>query len=101
MVLLVFGRAKWTSIKGEMGLFARKLGLKAVQDAKAEVVGDGAAVEIDTQFRQKNLVASPRPQSQPDCPRRAQYRSSKTSRRESFLKSAFCASGLRAITGLK
>ena len=26
-VVLVFGRAKWTSIKGEMGLSARKLGL--------------------------------------------------------------------------
>ena len=37
-VVLVFGRAKWTSIKGEMGLSARKLGLKAVQTRKTSAI---------------------------------------------------------------
>ena len=36
--VLVFDRAKGTSIKGEMGLSARKLGLKAVQTRKTSAI---------------------------------------------------------------
>ena len=37
-VVLVFGRAKWTSIKGKIGLPARKFGLKAVQTRKTSAI---------------------------------------------------------------
>ena len=37
-VVLVVGQAKWTSIKGEMGLSARKSGLKAVQTRKTSAI---------------------------------------------------------------
>ena len=37
-VVLVFGKAKWTSIKGEMGLPARKFGLKAVKTRKTSAI---------------------------------------------------------------
>ena len=35
--VLVFGRAKWSSIKCEMGLSARKMGLEAVQTRKTSI----------------------------------------------------------------
>ena len=34
----VFGRAKWTSIKREMGLSASKFGLKAVEARKTSAI---------------------------------------------------------------
>ena len=35
---MVFGRAKWTSIKAKVGLSARKFGLKAVQTRKTSAI---------------------------------------------------------------
>ena len=65
--VLVFGRAKWSSIKCEMGLSARKLGLEAVQTRKTSA--------IFLNHDQRSFRALPAPSAAPRSPLQAERES--------------------------